>query len=61
MNAYYTSWLGLAWNGFHSLKWALVSKHLKLWNEVENKEIAELENIVLKIEELEERAIGLPT
>jgi hypothetical protein len=61
MNANYASWLGLAWNGFHALKWALVSKHLKLWDDVENKEIAELENFVLKIEELEQRAIRLPT
>ena len=60
MNASYASWMGLAWNGFHSLRWVLMDKHLKLWSEIEAKEIVELENIVLKIEELEERAVSLP-
>lgn len=61
LNANYASWMGLAWNGFHALKWALLSKHLKLWDEIESEEIAELEGIVLKLDELGERAIQLPT
>jgi hypothetical protein len=61
LNANYASWMGLAWNGFHALKWALLEKHLKLWGEVEAKEIAELEGIALELEKLEARATALPT
>ena len=61
LNANYASWMGLAWNGFHSLKWALLDKHLKLWGELEQKEIAELDSLVLKLDELEQRASRLPT
>jgi hypothetical protein len=61
LNANYASWMGLAWNGFHALKWALVERHLALWGEVEAKEIAALEDLVNKMAELEERATRLPT
>lgn len=61
LNANYASWMGLAWNGFHALKWALVERHLALWSEVEAKEIAALEDLVNKMAELEERATRLPT
>jgi len=61
LNANYASWMGLAWNGFHALKWALLEKHLKLWGEVEGKEIAELEELVIRMDELEDRAMILPT
>ena len=60
LNANYASWMSLAWNGFHSLKWALLDKHLKLWGELEQKEIAELNSLVLKLESLERRASFLP-
>jgi len=61
LNANYASWMGLAWNGSHALKWALLDKQLKLWDEVEAKEIAELEGLILKMDELESRATRLPT
>lgn len=61
LNANYASWMGLTWNGFHALKWALVERHLALWSEVEAKEIAALEVLVSKMAELEERATRLPT
>ena len=60
LNANYASWMGLAWNGFHALKWALVERHLKLWGEVEDKEIATLEGLVSTMDALERRAIHLP-
>jgi len=60
LNANYASWMGLAWNGCHALKWALVERHLALWGEVEAKEIAALEDLVSKMAELEERATRLP-
>lgn len=60
LNANYASWMGLAWNGFHSLKWALLDKHLKLWGELEEKEIVELDSLILKLDELEQRASRLP-
>lgn len=61
LNASYASWMGLAWNGFHALKWALLDKQLKLWGEVEAKEIAQLDGLILKMDELESRATRLPT
>ena len=39
LNFNYASWMGLVWNGFHALKWALLQKHFKLWGEIEAKEI----------------------
>lgn len=61
LNANYASWMGLAWNGFHALKWALLDKHLKLWGDLEQKEITELESLVSKLDVLEQRASELPT
>lgn len=61
LNANYASWMGLTWNGFHAIKWALVERHLALWGEVEEKEIASLEDLVNKMAELEVRAKRLPT
>jgi len=61
LNANYASWLGLAWNGVHALKWALYDKHMKLWGGIEDKEIKELEMTVEKINQLEARAILLPS
>lgn len=61
LNANYASWMGFAWNGFHSLKWALLDRNLKLWEEIENKEIEELENIINDLDQLSTRASQLPT
>lgn len=60
LDANYASWMGLAWNGCHALKWALLDKHLKLWEEIEAKEIAELEDIVERLDMLSARATRLP-
>lgn len=60
MNANYASWMGLAWNGCHALKWALLDKHLRLWEEVEAKEISELESMVQGLDALSSRATRLP-
>ena len=60
LNANYASWMGLAWNGFHALKWGLLDRHLKLWDEIEAKEIAELECLVERIDVLAVRAETLP-
>ncbi len=61
LNANYASWMGLSWNGFHALKWVLLDRHLKLWEGIEESEIEELNEIVSKIEDLEKRALVLPT
>jgi hypothetical protein len=60
LNANYAAWMGLAWNGFHALKWELHDKHAQLWGEVEAKEIAELERLVGEMDALEARAASLP-
>ena len=60
LNANYASWMGLAWNGFHALKWALHDKHAQFWSEVEAKEIAELESLLSEMDALEARAASLP-
>jgi hypothetical protein len=59
LNANYAAWMGLTWNTFHALKWTL-TKHFKLLDEIEEKEIAEMKLCISKIEELEERAQYLP-
>lgn len=56
LNANYSAWMGFAWNTFFSLKWALIDKHLKLWSELEEKEIKNIENIIKKLDNLKERA-----
>lgn len=61
LNASYASWMGLAWNGFHALKWALLERHLKLWSEIEEAEIRNLETTVNHLEQMQIRAINLPT
>ncbi len=61
LNANYASWMGLVWNGFHALKWVLLNKHLKLWGEITDKEIAEMEKLVMNMEALERRTAQLPT
>jgi len=53
--------MGLTWNGFHALRWALLERHLKLWGEIEAKEIERLENLVQKMDTLQFRAEQLPT
>ena len=60
LNANYASWMGLAWNGFHALKWALYSKHIKLWELMTQKEIEELEGLVSKLDNMQVRASYLP-
>lgn len=60
LNANYAAWMGLVWNGFHALRWALYSRHIKLWNEVEAREIRELEELVRRLDQMEARAAHLP-
>ena len=60
LNFNYASWMGLVWNGFHALKWALLQKHLKLWGEIEAKEIEQLQSYVAQLEVLETKAAQLP-
>ncbi len=60
LNANYASWMGLVWNGFHSLKWALLDRELKLWSEIEEKEIQEIEGTVARLDTLIARAKSLP-
>jgi hypothetical protein len=60
LNANYASWMGLAWNGFHALKWVLHDRSAQLWSEVEEKEIEELERLVAKVGDLEQRVANLP-
>lgn len=60
MNANYASWMGLTWNGFHALKWAIFDRQLKLWNEIEAKEIEEIESLIGDLDRLNTRASQLP-
>ncbi|MDU6333987.1 MULTISPECIES: hypothetical protein [Enterobacter cloacae complex] len=60
LNANYASWMGLAWNGFHSLKWSLYQRHLKLWAGIEKAELERLQNNIDSIEALTIRAGNLP-
>lgn len=61
LNANYASWMGLAWNSFHALKWSLLDRNLTLWNEIEASEVAKLESLVETLGILEERAMRLPS
>lgn len=60
LNANYASWMGFAWNGCHALKWALLDRHLKLWDGIETQEIEEIEGLIGDIERLGIRAAQLP-
>ena len=60
LNLNYAAWLGFIWNGSHAIKWALLDRSLKLWGEVEQKEIEALERIVGQIDGLADRARRLP-
>jgi hypothetical protein len=60
MNANYVSWMGLAWNGFHALQWALLDRQLKLRDEIEAKEIEEIEYLIGYLDRLSIRASQLP-
>ena len=53
LNLNYSAWMGLAWNSFHSLKWALYDKQIAKWNFVELCEIKLLEKTIDKLEMLE--------
>lgn len=61
LNLNYAAWLGLVWNGFHATKWALLDRSLKLWEEVEQKEIEALERVADQIDDLGDRAERLPS
>lgn len=60
MNANCASWMWLVWHGFHALKWSLYDKHLKLWDGIMGREIANIYEIIENIESLENRANKLP-
>ena len=60
LNLNYAAYLGLVWNGFHAVKWALLDRSLKLWGEIEQKELEALERIVDQIDGLVDRAERLP-
>ena len=60
LDANYASWMGLAWNGFHALKWVAFDRHLKLWDGVAQKEIEDIQDIVTELDALSERASQLP-
>ena len=61
MTLNYAAWMGLAWNGFHALKWAMRDRHLKLWEGIERDEIDALERLVNQIDSLGTRVERLPT
>lgn len=60
LDANYASWMGLAWNGFHALKWVAFDRHLKLWDGIAQKEIEEIQDIVTELDALSDRASQLP-
>ena len=57
----YTAWMALAWNGFHALKWAMLDRHLKLWEGIERDEIDAIARVVNQIDSLKTRVERLPT
>jgi hypothetical protein len=59
LNANYASWMGLAWNGFHALKWSLIERPQKLWDSVSEAEIAGIQLIIDDLDALENRASSL--
>lgn len=60
LNASYASWMGLAWNGFHAMKWALLNRHLALWKGIEVSEIERIEQLTDDLDKLTIRAAQLP-
>ena len=60
LNLNYAAWMGLIWNGFHALKWALLDKHFLLWKTFERKELTRLENTISALDELEHDVELLP-
>lgn len=57
----YASWMGLAWNGFHALKWVAFDRHLKLWDGIAQEEIEEIQKTIIELDALSARASHLPT
>lgn len=60
MTLNYAAWMGLAWNGFHALKWAMLDRHLKLWEGIERDELDALEHLVNRIDSLRTGVERLP-
>lgn len=60
LHANYSSWMGLSWNGFHALKWALLDRQLELWGGIEAKEIEEIENLIGCLDCLSVKVSRLP-
>ena len=60
MTLNYAAWMGLVWNGFHALKWALLDRHLKLWEGIESAEVDAIERVVNRLDSLERRVERLP-
>lgn len=60
LNLNYAFWLGLIWNGFHAMKWALLDKSRTFWRGVEDRELESLERVIRELELLEDRARRLP-
>lgn len=60
LNLNYAAWMGLVWNGFHALKWALLDKHFELWDTFEKKELIRLNDTINKLDELEHDVERLP-
>ena len=61
MTLNYAAWMGLVWNGFHALKWALLDKHPRLWEGIERDELNALERTLGRIDGQETRVERLPT
>ena len=50
MTLNYTAWIGLAWNGVHAFKWAMLDKHLRLWDGVEGEGTDAIERVIDRID-----------
>ena len=57
----YTAWIGLVWNGFYGIKWALFDRSKELWADVKRAEIDAVEILVAKIDDMINDAETLPT
>ncbi len=60
LNLNYTAWMGLLWNSFHSLKWALYGKEMSKWSCIEQIEFKHLQDLVDKIDVLKNDVELLP-